>query len=230
VSTSHQSAKSRDPLTPDVDRPLDSEADHKVYLEYLDKEMTIMGVLSVFSVAAPAFILDRTFGASPSTMGARLWFFQEPTVALATIAFLLAALFFYRQRSDLALWYGQIALSMTPSAYGKPTTKEFIHDADRWSGWRQYYRAFACLTASVTMYALALYADYSHMESTRALLLAAVLGFAVGIAHWVRMRVFRHFDDAYDPWACWGEEGWKSRFVIIYNPIVRPRVYDACSG
>jgi hypothetical protein len=33
------------------------------YCEYLDKEMTIMGLLSAFSVAAPAFVLDRTAGA-----------------------------------------------------------------------------------------------------------------------------------------------------------------------
>jgi hypothetical protein len=42
--------------------------DVKQYLEYLDKEMTIMGILSAVSVAAPAGILNRDFHfACPAT-------------------------------------------------------------------------------------------------------------------------------------------------------------------
>jgi hypothetical protein len=48
------------------------DADHKVYLENLDKEMTIMGILSVFTVAASAVALDKTLGAAVHTEGWRL--------------------------------------------------------------------------------------------------------------------------------------------------------------
>ena len=36
--------------------------DAKTYLEYLDKEMTIMGILSAVAIAAPAGILNALLG------------------------------------------------------------------------------------------------------------------------------------------------------------------------
>src|SRR5262245_49949496 len=74
------------------------------YGEYLDKEMTIMGLLSAFSVAVPAFVLDRTAGAKPveQLALANLWSDDRPLLLAGSLALFLAALGFYLQRSHLA--------------------------------------------------------------------------------------------------------------------------------
>src|SRR6516225_6438738 len=45
---------------------------HKAYLEYLDKEMSIMGVLCAFSVGVLALALDRILGNDKQTWLPRL--------------------------------------------------------------------------------------------------------------------------------------------------------------
>jgi hypothetical protein len=47
--------------------PDSSGQDVKSYLEYLDKEMTIMGILSTFCVAAAFLVIDRVCGADKSS-------------------------------------------------------------------------------------------------------------------------------------------------------------------
>jgi hypothetical protein len=76
----------------------------KPYLEYLDKEMTIMGILSGFCVAVLALVVDKIAGAKDQTPLASLWTDQSETWLIGAGALLVSALFFYRQRSHLA-WY-----------------------------------------------------------------------------------------------------------------------------
>jgi hypothetical protein len=84
------------------------------YLQYLDKEMTIMGILSTFCVAVVALVLDRVGSAEPSkqTFFYFLWKNQSFYIVLGSSCIALAAALFYQQRSALAWFYGQISLSI----------------------------------------------------------------------------------------------------------------------
>src|SRR4051812_24717195 len=81
----------------------------KIYLDYLDKEMTIMGILSTFCVIVSGGALDRIAG-SDKAYFKDVWNNGSPYILLGSVFALLAALFFYLQRSLLAWYYGQISL------------------------------------------------------------------------------------------------------------------------
>ena len=66
------------------------------YLDYLDKEMTIQGILSAFCVAVGAAAFDRILGvkkADASGLVANLQYFSAPFVLAAIIAGLAGALY-----------------------------------------------------------------------------------------------------------------------------------------
>jgi hypothetical protein len=176
--------------------------DHQVYLKYLDKEMTIMGILSAFAVIAPSVILDRTFGASSLAGGASLWSSQPGLISLASAMMFLAALFFYRQRSDLALTYGQIAISLTPSAYDSPTTGELVHDSDRWSAWKQYFRGFGFVALAFACYVQALVAYEGWLTVAGSRWITLLLFGSIALWFFYRQRLFHRYDNEYNPWEC----------------------------
>jgi len=127
------------------------------YLEYLDKEMTIMGILSAFAVACPAAVLNALSETKASrwadAIGAAGW----PLMYAGSLALLLAALLFYQQRSRLAYYYGQVALEQARSNEG--LVKEHMTEADSWETWVPYHGAFAWLLAGTGEYALAVLVD-----------------------------------------------------------------------
>src|SRR6266516_4768099 len=86
-----------------------SKLDPKHYLDYLDKEMTIMGILSACCVAVVAALLNGIFTAAKGLWRsvARCGFWYG---LVGSVFFLLAAFSFYVQRSHLAWLYGQISL------------------------------------------------------------------------------------------------------------------------
>ena len=134
------------------------------YCDYLDKEMTIMGLLTGFSVLVPALVLDRLAGASEREQTALfdMWAREQTVLGVASICFFLAALAFYLQRSQLAYFYGQLRLSCTEARYPNVTTKDILRDADAWSAWIRYQAAWALLIAGFVLFGVALFAkDYS---------------------------------------------------------------------
>src|SRR5216684_2950180 len=85
----------------------------KLYLDYLDKEMNHMGILSAFCVATVAFSLKELLEAQKP---AELWQIRDSAKAYILVgSFLIiaAAAWFYKQRSTLAWFYGQICLALT---------------------------------------------------------------------------------------------------------------------
>ena len=123
------------------------------YLTYLDKEMTIMGILSAFCMAVLA-------------LGIKLWSSQESarvdtlvaagrvSLPIAAIMMLLAALAFYRQRSLLAWYYGQLSLAHS----GYDTHRDlyqWLQDADGWDTWVNYRCGFWMLTGTFCELAIA---------------------------------------------------------------------------
>src|SRR5438034_7757175 len=88
----------------------------RLYLDYLEKEMTIMGVLSAFCVAALSLALNQVLGAEKETAFHAIRDHGLPYMVLGSLFLLAGAWFFYRQRSLLAWFYGQIALAMAAPA------------------------------------------------------------------------------------------------------------------
>lgn len=129
--------------------------DVKPYLEYLDKEMTIMGVLSAFAVAAPALVLSQVAGADNNSLFTRLWLSQQAWFMVGSVSLLFCGLCFYRQRSLLAYYYGQICLTLVS---GFPTTKsrdEWLKDADSWATWLKYRWGFGLMVLGFVAYGMA---------------------------------------------------------------------------
>jgi len=178
--------------------------DHQIYLKYLDKEMTIMGILSAFSVIVPAVVLDRTFGAPEMSLRTELWNSQSLPISLGSFALLIAALYFYRQRSDLAFYYGHIAISLTKSRYPEAPTTKLIQGADRWSAWSHYYTAFFDLTMGFVWYSLAFLANQvPWWGPTWTPYTMAVAFLVIAVPFSQRKRVFEQHDEAFQPWPCW---------------------------
>jgi hypothetical protein len=124
----------------------------KSYADYLDKEMTIMGILSTFCVIALGGCVTALSGVTKehSEWFAKFWHEQGPFIFLGMIAILFSAFFFYRQRSILAYYVGQIYLSLFDRNLVTGSTNDLHKQADRWSTWIFYRQAFLCLfTASV---------------------------------------------------------------------------------
>ncbi len=67
------------------------------YLQYLDKEMTIMGILSTFCVAVVALVLDRvgSTDSSKQTIFYLLWKDQSSYIVLGSSRVALAAALVY---------------------------------------------------------------------------------------------------------------------------------------
>jgi hypothetical protein len=84
----------------------------KAYLEYLDKEMTIMGILSTFCVAAAALVIDRVGSAEHDSFFGGLAKSHIVQVLIGSGLLILAGLYFYLQRSTLAFFYGSICMSI----------------------------------------------------------------------------------------------------------------------
>lgn len=138
----------------------------KPYLDYLDKEMTIQGILSGFCVAAGALAFDRVLAIkadSPSSLVADLQSFSYPYALAAIVGLMTAAAFFYAQRSQLAWLHGQISLAVTREMQGTPappntnSLADGIDIGDSWSLWSRYKFGISFLLVSAAEVALALF-------------------------------------------------------------------------
>src|ERR1700688_1793386 len=94
------------------------------YIDYLDKEMTIMGILSFFCVSVIGVVLKTIFdstlgghGIDSQSLGGQAWLKGSYYITWGTPSLLAASLSFYRQRSRLAWYLGQICLSELTSGY-----------------------------------------------------------------------------------------------------------------
>jgi hypothetical protein len=135
-----------------------NEMNPEPFLGYLDKEMTIMGILSAFSVAAPAGILVTVLG-KDSQVTSKLWNDMAPFLIVGSILCVLAALLFYKQRSVLAWNYGQICLIQAQRGTNSDFDAElagWLRDVDGWDTWWPYCCAFTFLVAGFADYILAI--------------------------------------------------------------------------
>lgn len=134
----------------------------KLYLDYLDKEMSIMGILSTFCVAVPALILERVTTAEDNFL-ANAWDFGNLYFLIASTLMLIAAGLFYKERSRLAWYYGQIALKENLPDYTEPSMNQWLKDADSWATWIWYKSAFYILFIAILEYIFAFSSFYSQV-------------------------------------------------------------------
>jgi len=148
------------------------------YCDYLDKEMTIMAILSTFCVAVPAAVLDRVLGAKVEDQPwlHDLWCRASTLLEMGTLAFALATLAFYLQRSHLAWLLGQIRLSKTPARYPDLETHDLLRDADSWPAWRWYRVGFVSLAYGGTLYVAALFHSHWLAQDAKQWWLAILVG------------------------------------------------------
>lgn len=101
------------------------------YLEYLDKEMTILGILSTFAVAVVALFLQQIGSAENGKLFFALWTQAGWYVLAGSVSILLSAVCFYNQRAILARHYGRLARN-TDEGGDPETLKNLLDDADSW--------------------------------------------------------------------------------------------------
>jgi hypothetical protein len=127
----------------------------KTYLDYLDKEMTIMGILSSFCIVSLAASVDKLVFNDQAKFPAFTYWISDKLYCIVTfIGLLLAALLFYRQRSLLALYYGQISFYLATKDL--KTVKDNMEYVDGWRSWDFYKAAWGALSIAFTIFGLML--------------------------------------------------------------------------
>ncbi|HTY39357.1 MAG TPA: hypothetical protein VMH23_19730 [Bacteroidota bacterium] len=161
------------------------------YLGYLDKEMTIMGILSAFCLAVPSLLVERVFSINKDSMAfdfvSRLWVTSYPCLIAAVILMLIAAMFFYKERSLLAWYYGQTALEGALPHYTEHRIEQWLQEADSWEAWLPYNTAFWISITAAVEFILALLATFvSSMPNCRLVYWAFPVVLLVPFLFWVR--------------------------------------------
>jgi len=179
--------------------------DPRPYLDYLDKEMAIMGLLSAFCVAVAALTVQQVAGADDGGLKF-LWDHEQSQLELGLGSLIVGALFFYRQRSHLAWLYGQLCLLQSKDA--PPGALEAkMDEADAWLSWTYYRTGFVAVSLAFAQIGIALFHSPTHAEPGTLhppgyfwLLPALAILFAV--LQWHIMH--RYKGD--HPWSEWGTE------------------------
>jgi len=127
----------------------------KLYLDYLDKEMNIMGILSAFCVATVGFSLKEVLGAQGSTPLALVWEHDAWVILIGSVLVLGAAVAFYVERSTLAWCHGQISLTLAAPAITGSELYDWLVEADSWGTWIAYRVGFFFLWAGLAGYGIA---------------------------------------------------------------------------
>lgn len=183
-----------------------------IYLDYLDKEMTIMGILSTFCVIVSGGALDRITG-TENKFFELVWLSGSPYIILGSVFALLAALFFYLQRSLLAWYYGQISLCIAKKNEAgvnknrkdknqdEYSLEDWYAGADSWPTWIRYNAAFGFLILAFLEYGLGLISNkYSFINCHRfALAICPFLVMLPFYLFWFYLLV--KFPNEDNPWA-----------------------------
>jgi hypothetical protein len=179
--------------------------DTKKYLEYLDKEMTIMGILSAIAIATPAGVLNALLGYK-STFKDQLWGAGPYLILVGSVFCVVSAGLFYKQRSLLAWYYGQMCLveSLDDNSHIPERLQEYMRGADSWKTWIPYTLGFTALVAGFVEYAAATLFVLAGPNSRLALAVMVIGRFfplvAVAVA-FLQSHVWKHYSFSDQPWA-----------------------------
>lgn len=174
----------------------------KGFLDYLDKEMTIMGILSSFCVAGAALIVDRVCSAEHTSFFGRLATDHPVEVFIGSGILILAALSFYLQRSWLAHLYGSTCASMVSVSATGWEPKRWVIEAYTYATWLRYRAGFLFLVLASLMYSHAIYREIYPAHPSHAVLLIVVVAslflaisgqFLILLAHRYSNQPYRDF-------------------------------------
>lgn len=143
-------------------------------LDYLDKEMTIQGVLSGFSMAAAAAVFAAVMAAKDaSAFVLSLQSKGAPYLEAGCAALVVAGALFYKERSDLAWLYSGFGLANADDSLcaERPkdswTVLECLDMFDSWHLWLWYRMGTACLGAAAVEFVLALVSTWTRTLAAR---------------------------------------------------------------
>ena len=176
--------------------------DAKPYLDYLEKEMTIMGVLSAFCVGLVVLVVERLASADQHSVLTEVWKNHSPALIAGCCFALVAALFFYRQRSLLAWYYGQIALCLAGKNPTDRGLSGLLDDADSWKSWYHYQIGFVLLVPTLIFITAALARVHLGFVAITVISLLAV---AAAVA--VRKLLLRFWDEPEPYRQLWSSRG-----------------------
>jgi hypothetical protein len=173
--------------------------DPKPYLDYLDKEMTIMGLLSGFSLALAALAVDRIASAGVGVL-AMMWPASGDLILAGSGTALLSAFWFYRQRSLLASYVGQITLAQLKS---NQHVESLLVEADGWDTWVNYQRGFAYLFIAFVPYSLAFIRTVWPGVSAWSWTITGVVFVMTALTFELRAHLLKTYPQSDDPFAEW---------------------------
>ena len=142
------------------------------YLDYLDKEMTIMGILSSFCMISLAFATDRII-LSDNESQHIMWNNTPIYCTIGLFGLLIAALSFYRERALLAWYYGQISLSIAKK--NETEVAELLNKSDSWDNWIYYQVGFGFLFLALSEFGCALLSTKVNYIQTNELSVSIII-------------------------------------------------------
>jgi hypothetical protein len=198
--------------------------DTSKYLEYLDREMTIMGILSAVSMIAAAGVLNVFMG-DKGDIKSDLWEAGQHCIVLGSMVCVVAAGLFYKQRSRLAWFYGQICL-LAAAESGTPEAaklRELFREADSWETWWPYSWGFTFLTAGFVGYVLAFVAYWVHsLRGIRQVILGCLLVMAAFVVAGLQRYVLTRHKWQDDPWSSFRSD---LRQRVLKRQLPHEKVY-----
>jgi hypothetical protein len=199
--------------------------DAKTYLEYLDKEMTIMGILSAVAIAAPAGVLNALLG-DKNTFKDQLWSAGPFFILGESVFCILSAALFYKERSLLAWYYGQMCLveSLADSTHIPEQLREYMRGADSWETWIPYSWGFTALVAGFVEYgsaALFVLAGPNSMLSSAAEIIGRFFPLLAVAFAFLQRHVWTHYIFSDEPWA----DFWSDVHHLLGGALPHDRVY-----
>lgn len=201
-----------------MDKKLDAQETSAVpYLGYLDKEMTIMGILSSFCVLSVGALFSSLASDKAGELFTKAWSNHADLLILGSGLVLLAAFGFYWQRSRLACFYGQICLTLqTPNlAEQDRSVEDWLKKGDSYSAWFRYDFAFIFLMVGALDCFGALTDEPRRLRHSLRLAFG-ILVLAL-VASCLRLLILRHFDWEDDAWSRFWKMPAKKKIEIIWR-------------
>ena len=162
-----------------------------------------MGLLSAFSIALASFATEKIITAEDGFL-CDLWEAGRDHVLAGAALAVLAACFFYLQRSHLAWHYGQIALAQSLGIKSRYALKELLADADGCDSWTRYPAEFIVLTLSFASYAYAVVETLDNCMRSfsrwHTLWLPLIATVVVTVVRWCILVKYAQEDEPFKAW------------------------------
>ena len=172
--------------------------DKQKYLEYLDKEMTIMGILSTFAVLIVSLLLQQIGSAEEHKLFNSIWKEEGWYILVGSASTLIAAMLFYLQRADLAWHYGRLARA-EDGAEDSASKADFLKEADSWATWIPYIWGFKFLYIGFLTFYWAFVEKQSGVKLAWWITTGAVV-VILGLIGLFQTWLHREFCDEEKPW------------------------------